>query len=125
VSEDQSRRVNDVDAAVQLFVQQELAETRHALRADIAALGTKVELMVQTSTREHAEVKAGLGLILSANLEPRIAALEKKDVTEEAREVAIKQLRDEIRSSRRDWRNWIPSAVSATAAAVAVIIATT
>jgi hypothetical protein len=46
--------------------------------------------MVQTSTREHAEVKAGLGVILSANLEPRIAALEKKDATEEAREVAIK-----------------------------------
>jgi hypothetical protein len=41
VSEDQSRRVNDVDAAVQLFVQQELAETRHALRADIAALARR------------------------------------------------------------------------------------
>lgn len=92
MNEEQGRRATDVEPAVQLFVQQELAETRHALRADIAALGTKVELLVQTSTREHAEVKAALTLILAANLEPRVAALEKKDAEESAAAEAVAKL---------------------------------
>jgi hypothetical protein len=53
VSDDLGRRSNDVEPAVQLFVQQELADTRHVLRSDLAALGVKVELATQTSAKWH------------------------------------------------------------------------
>lgn len=93
----QQRRVLDVDPATQLFVKNEVADTRHKLSGDIAALGTKVELLVQTSTREHAEVKAGLNVILTANFEARIAALERKDVEESAAASAVDRLRLQLR----------------------------
>lgn len=118
MTDDHQRRVADVEPAVQLFVQQELAETRHALRADIATLGTKVELLVQTSTREHAEVKAALGLILAANLEPRIAALERKDVEESAAAAAVDKLGRRIRWAA----TFIVGAVGAATAVLAVVL---
>lgn len=97
MTDDHQRRVADVDPAVQLFVQQELQETRHVLRADLAALGVKVELATATSTKEHAEVKAALGQIMAANLEPRVAALERKDVEDSAAAAAVDKLRRQQR----------------------------
>lgn len=93
----QHRRSYDVDAATQLFVKEEVADTRHKLSGDIAALGTRIELLVQTSTREHAEVKAGLNVILTANFEARIAALERKDAEESAAAAAVDRLRRQQR----------------------------
>lgn len=96
------RRSHDVDAAVQLFVQDTVADTRHALRNDIAALGTKVETAALLSTREHAEVKATLDQLLAAvemlrKLEPRVTALEQKDAAESAAADAVDRLRRQQR----------------------------
>ena len=128
MSESPGRRSLDVDPAVQLFVRDEVTDTRHRLVNEISALSAKLELFAAQSAKEHGEVAAKLDRLASdvADLKPlaaEVAALKLADATAEARELAINELRDEIRSNRRDWRNWIPSAVSAGAAAAAVIIA--
>lgn len=99
---EQSRRVRDIDPAVQLFVQDSLSDTRHALRSDIAGLGARVEAAAILSTKEHAEVKATLDQLLSAvevlrQLEPRVTALEQKDVAESAAAAAVDKLRRQQR----------------------------
>lgn len=95
--DDQGRRSGDIDPAVQLYVQDALTDTRHALRNDIQALGTKVELFSAQSTKEHAEVKAALAQLIAANLEPRVAALERKDAEESAAAAAVDRLRRQQR----------------------------
>lgn len=46
----------EIDADIQLFVRNEVAETRHLLKNELAGLGTVVANAQMQSTKEHAEV---------------------------------------------------------------------
>jgi hypothetical protein len=82
-----------VSDATKVYVIESLRETRHAIYAEIAALGTKVELAKEIATREHAQVDAKLDQLLNAQLEPRVTALEKKAIGEQAAATAVDKLR--------------------------------
>lgn len=115
------RRSSDVDPATKLYVRDEVSETRHLLRQDIAALATKVELFMAQSTKEHSEVAGKLDRLSEdvAELKPltaKVAALELADATAEARALEARQMREQ---SRRQFQ-WI---VATIIAAVGVIVA--
>jgi hypothetical protein len=124
------RRALDVDPAVQLFVRDEVAETRHKLINEIAALGTKVDLFMAQSTKEHAEVAGKLDRLTDdvaglkqqqSLLGPEVAALKLADATAEAQAVAAERLRAQSRQQFRWLVGLIVAAVPASTAVVALI----
>lgn len=106
--EEQRRRLDDVDASVQLFVggkvrdarddaDRKITETRHLLRNELAALGTKVDLFAAQSTKEHAEVAGKLDRLSDdvSEMKPlaaKVAALELAAATSEAAAAAAEKL---------------------------------
>lgn len=103
-----TRRTSDIDLAVQLAISEEvravsdsanekITETRHALRNEIAALGTKVDLFAVQSTKEHSEVASKLDRLsddvagLKA-LAGDVAALKIADARSEAASAAAEKL---------------------------------
>lgn len=108
------RRSRDVDPAVELYVQDVVRDTRHALRNDIAALAVKVETSQLTlaakvetsqlvSTQEHAEVKAQLEQLarevaVVKTLASKVAALETSDAVDHAEKTATQKLLERQRN---------------------------
>lgn len=103
MSESPGRRSLDVDPATQLFVRDEVAETRHKLLNELSALGTRLELFAAQSTAEHGEVKAKLDRLSDdvAELKPlaqKVAALQLADATAEASAVTAERMRTQLRT---------------------------
>lgn len=134
MSDAQLRRTDDVDAATKLYINESvravrdeaaanLTETRHFLRNEVAALGTKVDLFSIQSTKEHADVAAKLDRLSAdvAELKPlaaEVAALKLADATAEAEASAAEKLRLQSRSQFR----WLAGLIVAAVPSVAVLV---
>lgn len=127
MSEDQGRRSDDVDPAVQLAIDKGDAQTRHSMRDEIAALSAKVELWRAESTREHGEVSSKLDRLVDevAALKPQttmlaaeVAALKLADATAEVRSATAEQLRAQSRTQFR----WLVALIVAAVPSIAVLV---
>lgn len=93
----------DIDPVIVNYVEGRFREHRHAQRDELAVIGTQIATAALLSTKEHAEVKGSLDLLLAAvtdlrKLEPRVAALELAEAKEQTAAATTERLRDQSRA---------------------------
>lgn len=103
MTDDLGRRQNDVDPAVKLYVQGELADTRHKLIGQIGEIGLKVDLAKMTATEEHGQVTAKLDQLTRdvALLQPlagEVAALKMSDALAETAASTARRMQEQSKA---------------------------
>jgi glutaminase len=119
------RRATDIDAHVELRLQEVVGDTRHAMREDLQILGQTVATAQILATKEHGEVSAKLDHLAAivAPLPDKVAALERSEAVDAARQQATNELLDAVRGQRRDSRNFMVTVVVAAAGVCGAIAA--
>jgi hypothetical protein len=72
-----------LEESLKRWVSEEIGQTRHLMRNEIAAVSAQVAALTLSSTKEHAEVKAALaqlqaGMASAVALEARVDTIERK-----------------------------------------------
>lgn len=129
------RRAYDaVDPSIQLYVDKEVQTTRHLLKNEIAALGTRVATAQLQATKEHGAVSAAIEALrrdvaqlrndLSEvlPLRERVTTLEGHDRTDDAVAAALKEQKDQLERNRVQFRNWALGISSLIVAATGILV---
>lgn len=130
MSDEQGRRSDDLEPAVELAIDKAQAATRHWMRDELAAIGAKVDLFAAQSTKEHSQVAAKLDRLSSdvAELKPlaaKVAALELADAQAEAVAAARREAQSDAERAREQSRSqfrWLVALIVAAVPSIAVLV---